>query len=298
MYKMTSDFDEYSCLNYQNQPNQNSDGFIEFLLQNTNMNTPEPDEDKAWLRFHDKLNTPQKPSNSWLKIAASITVVFAVSILLYLNISTIEQLSVVSTAQKINVTFPDGSLGVLNAHSSFSFPEKFGDERRVSFQGEAYFDIRKSEKPFIIDMNDVEVEVLGTAFNLVLNENNVALYVDRGMVAFSSNGIKTKVKAGLEAIFERKNNEVTIKKKPSANIMSWRNGHFKFDKTPLKDALLDLGEYYKIDFKLANGRLNACRVSATFQDKPFNEVMELIEAILNVKVDLRNKTVNISGQGC
>lgn len=294
---MANDFERYNHLNYQNQDANGSDDFVDFLYQNSDVEAPEVDVDAAWGKFNGRIMKSSQSFN-WMKIAASVAIIFAVSISVYLFNATPEQILVASTDQKINVTFPDGSVGVLNEQSSFSFPEEFGDERRVSFEGEAYFDIKKSQKPFIIDVNGVEVKVLGTAFNLISGDENVSLYVDRGLVAFAKDGKETKVKAGLEAIFDKKTNEVEIRETPSTNIMSWRNGYFKFDDTPLKDALADLSDYYDVQFKLANNKLNACRISATFEDKSLAEVLELLESILNVETSKKDKIVKISGQGC
>jgi transmembrane sensor len=256
------------------------------------------DENQAWDQLTQKLDTSKKSTFNWLKIAASVVIVLSVSIALYISNAPIKELEVATTDERINVTFPDGSLGVLNEYSSFSFPEEFGDDRRVSFSGEAYFDIIKSNKPFIIDANGVEVKVLGTAFNLITDENNVSLYVDRGLVAFSKDGVDTKVKAGLEAIFNKKTNKVTIKEIPNANIMSWRNGYFKFDDTPLNEALADLSEYYDVEFKLTNNKLSSCRISVVINQKSLSEAVDLIESILAVKAEIKNHTVKISGKGC
>ena len=207
-------------------------------------------------------------------------------------------MQVASANEKVSVTFPDGSTGILNAQSQFTYPEKFASERNVSFSGEAYFDIQKSKKPFIINTNGVDVKVLGTAFNLITSKNEVKLYVDRGLVAFSKDGKETKVSAGTEAIFDRNTNEVTIKESPSTNIMSWRNGTFKFDNTPLGDVIQDLEEFYQVDFKFANENLKKCRVTASIEGKTIQEVLSMMESILEVNTKLKNSTVKISGKGC
>lgn len=294
---MAKDFEKYNHLNYKDQDVDATDQFIDFLYQNSEIEAPDVDIDAAWNSLSGQINN-KKSGFNWMKIAASVSLVVAVSIALYITNFSPEQIFVASADQKVNVTFPDGSIGVLNENSSFTYLEKFGDERRVSFEGEAYFDIKKSQKPFVIDVNGVEVKVLGTAFNLVSKEESVTLFVDRGLVAFAKDGNETKVKAGLEAVFNKKTNEVTISETPSENIMSWRNGFFKFDDTPLSDALVDLGEYYDVDFKLGNDKLSTCRISATFENKSLGEVLELIESILNVRTNLKDQTVKISGRGC
>ncbi|MEM8938108.1 MAG: FecR domain-containing protein [Bacteroidota bacterium] len=234
----------------------------------------------------------------WFKVAAGITIFLSFALVVYLTQFHTQQLQVISQNEKIVITFPDGSTGVLNENSQFQYPEKFGEERKVNFYGEAYFDVKKSEKPFVINANGVDIKVLGTAFNLHTTDQKVILFVERGLVAFSKNGNETKVAAGQEAIYDKISNKVEIKEKLTPNIMSWRNGKFKFKNTPLNEVLNDLEKYYKIDFRLSNNNLKNCRISASFNKKSVSEILDLLEDILDVDTKLKDKTVKISGKGC
>jgi len=294
---MSKDLTQYNHLVYGDGKVEVSDNFVEFFIRNSEPEVPEVDEEKVWGKLKSSIDPPKK-NLFWLKIAASITLLAGIGYLvLYLNTFP-DYKFISSNDQRLTVKFPDGSKGVLNKSSSFSFPEKFGRERRVSFSGEAYFDVKKSEKPFIIEANGVEIKVLGTAFNLITNETEISLYVDRGLVAFSKNGIDTKIEAGFEAVFDKSTNEVIINEIPTANIMSWRSGLFEFDDTPLKKAIKDLSEYYEIDFQLSVSKLSSCRISATIDQKSLGEVLSLLEKILDVKVEKKDKSVIINGKGC
>lgn len=294
---MAKDLEVYNHLNYQEQPSETKDEFVEFLFQHTELDAPEIDENKAWDRLNQKIHNPNK-GFAWMKIAAAVAILAILSISVYLYNPAPNQVYVSSADEKVNVVFPDGSMGILNKNSSFTYPEEFGDQRNVSFKGEAYFDIKKSTKPFIIDVNGVDVKVLGTAFNLITTESQVTLYVDRGLVAFEKEGQQTQVPAGNEAIFDRKSASVTFNERPSENIMSWRNGVFNFDKTPLSTALDQLGEYYNVEFELSNEKLQNCRLTVTFNKQPLSVVLKTIGTALDVKTSRKNNTVKISGKGC
>jgi ferric-dicitrate binding protein FerR (iron transport regulator) len=69
---------------------------------------------------------------------------------------------------KTRTLLPDGSTVFLNAGSSIVYDPNFsGNTREVTLQGEAYFDIVKQpEKPFIVHAGDINIRVLGTAFNV------------------------------------------------------------------------------------------------------------------------------------
>lgn len=298
---MSEELKRYNHLNYSEKSSQETanDDFLDFLYANSEVSIPEVDESRAWDTLSLKISARKDSQRSYfLKIAASVAILLSVTLAVLLINDDTGQVNAMSSNEVVFVTFPDGSKGVLNSESQFTYPEKFGLERRVSFTGEAYFDIVKSKKPFIIEANGVEVKVLGTAFNLVTTEDNVKLYVDRGLVAFSKDGVETKVSAGKEAIFDKSTNNVLIKEIPAGNIMSWRNGEFKFQNAPLKDVLEDLGTYYKVEFKLSKEDLQHCRVSASFDDKSLSEVLSLIETILDVNTKIKGSIVKISGKGC
>ena len=55
----------------------------------------------------------------------------------------------------------------------FRYPTAFnGKDRKVELTGEGYFEVAKNkEKPFHVQVGSVEVEVLGTHFNIMAYED-------------------------------------------------------------------------------------------------------------------------------
>lgn len=290
--------ERYNHLHYEKGSSTEEQEFVDFLYENTAGDAPDIDIDAAWKIMSAKVTKEKTNSYGWLKVAASIAIVLSIAFSVWKINTNTEQLYISTADQKIEVTFPDGSKGVLNEQSSFTFLEEFGDERRVAFAGEAYFDIKKSTKPFIIEIEGVEVKVLGTAFNLNATDTSVELFVERGLVAFVKDGIETKVKAGSEAIFYKEDATVKFSETPQANVMSWRSGTFYFDKTPLSEALSQLEEFYDVSFKLSNDTIANCKITATFDQRSLKEVIKSIETLLSVKINKVGNTVKISGKGC
>ncbi len=297
MIEMPNELERYNHLRYQDSSSE-KDGFIDFLYENTESVAPEVNVDEAWLSLQNKIEAGKTKSNSWLRIAASITILVGLSIFVWKLATTPDQVNIASLDEKINVTFPDGSNGVLNTNSSFSFLEKFGDERLVSFEGEAYFDIKKSDKPFIIEMGEVQVRVLGTAFNLVTSNKDVELIVERGLVAFEKNGEQTKVAAGLKAVFLKSDNSVVITENPSTNVATWIDGLLEFNDTPFANVILDLESHFDVSFDVENENINSCKITVTFNKSSLSEVMETLESMLGVEMEEKEGKIVISGQGC
>src|ERR1700722_12039507 len=68
----------------------------------------------------------------------------------------------------ISLTLSDGTQVWLNAESSLKYPVAFtGNERKVEITGEAYFEVAHNKSmPFIVKKDAMEVQVLGTHFNI------------------------------------------------------------------------------------------------------------------------------------
>lgn len=74
----------------------------------------------------------------------------------------------VPAGQRVNLTLPDGTNVWLNACSEMKYPAAFtGDKREITLNGEAYFEVtHNANKPFIVQTNKCNIEVLGTKFNV------------------------------------------------------------------------------------------------------------------------------------
>src|SRR5690606_15777064 len=86
--------------------------------------------------------------------------------------------------RKINL--PDGSLVVLNANSELKYESNWQQApmREVWLQGEAFFEVVKTteEKQFIVHTGSLDVEVLGTQFNVHNRHQKVQVVLSSGKV--------------------------------------------------------------------------------------------------------------------
>ncbi len=71
--------------------------------------------------------------------------------------------------KRFKLQLSDGTVVSLNSGTTLKYPEQFGlnGKRNVYLTGEAFFEVAKDKThPFIVHANKVEVEVLGTKFNV------------------------------------------------------------------------------------------------------------------------------------
>jgi transmembrane sensor len=109
----------------------------------------------------------------WAGAAAVVAVTLTWTVMNHLSVGkhithASQQEIVAQKGSKTRTLLPDGSTVWLNAGSKLIYPANFnGPLREVTLEGEAYFDVVKlTGKPFIVHAADINIKVLGTAFNV------------------------------------------------------------------------------------------------------------------------------------
>lgn len=166
--------------------------------------------------------------------------------------------------RQFHLTLPDGTGVWLNAASSIRYPVAFdARERKVEVTGEVYFEVMKNKQhPFIVNVNNrMEVEVLGTDFNINAydNESAIAATLLSGSIKVIKSDVADQLvlKPGQQALM---NNAATaqhgIQLVPDADIekvTAWRKGLFNFRDIPFDEAMRQLQRWYDIEVVYENG---------------------------------------------
>ena len=149
---------------------------------------------------------------------------------------------------RARVQFADGSVVRLNSHSRMVFPLSFGKERDVQVTGEALFDVSRDEgRPFVVELDDVRVQVLGTRF-LVSGYDN-----DPCRVALVSGSVNVSLGETRQSVTLSPNQMYTLDDNGKINVedvtdwgglLDWAEGVYRADGTSMEDILSYLGRYY------------------------------------------------------
>jgi transmembrane sensor len=145
---------------------------------------------------------------------------------------------------------PDGTHVWLNASSSIKYPTAFtGKKRDVEISGEAYFKIAKNPgQPFIVTVNGMEVQALGTQFNInsYNDEASVSTTLVEGSVKVTSDNVGVILEPGQQS--QLKNGRLRlIKNANTEEITSWKEGWFHFESVDLKTILRQFSRWYDVD---------------------------------------------------
>ena len=216
--------------------------------------------------------------------AAAAVVLLCLSVwtaYLYMQPATIQTVSTLAETRTVHL--PDGTSVTLNHYSSLSYPERFkSDDREVELSGEAYFEVSKDSKhPFIVQTETIDVQVLGTHFNVDAYPDNpdVKTTLLTGSVAVSNknNSVRMVLKPNEVAIYNKVEQKLTRKVVENAgDEISWRHGEFIFDDLPLQEIARELSNSFGTTIHIADSTLQNYRITARFRNG------EDLDAILSV----------------
>ena len=196
-----------------------------------------------------------------IKIAAVVAITLGGSYFYYQSSLEKELMAMqtitVPAGQRINITLVDGTNVWLNARTSLSYPVKFGkNNRQVVLDGEAYFDVTKDKsKPFIVQTDNYNVEVLGTQFD-------VNAYSETGEFETTLMSGSVKVASASDStqkITLKPNNKVFLQDGKlhvtavdDYNPYRWKEGLICFKNETFTSIMKDFEKYYGLTIQVKN----------------------------------------------
>ena len=168
----------------------------------------------------------------------------------------------------------DGTLVNLNSGSKLIFPTVFtGKNRKVELIGEAFFEVTPNHaKPFIVKTSEVNVKVLGTAFDLQAypGTNKISATLVHGKIVLERElaGISkqlAELKPSDRAVFKTDEKVINISVEEDLDkFIAWKDGKLVFFNDPIENIAEKLGNWYNVTVKINNDELKRYRFTATF----------------------------------
>lgn len=196
-----------------------------------------------------------------------------------------------------SLTLPDGTKVSLNSESSLIYPEVFkGDSRSVRLSGEAFFEVVKDKtKRFVVSTpHNVQVEVLGTSFNMEAFkwDSIVSTTLISGKVSFITQTGKTNMKPGEKLVYNVQTNQANIYQTSGEAEISWKDGMIIFRKTPFKEALRMLTKRYNVNFVVTTDRYKNDSFTGSFSNHRLEQILD----IFKVSSEIRWRPISEEGK--
>jgi len=195
------------------------------------------------------------------------------------------------------LTLADGTIVLLNAGSSLKYPTTFtGKERKVELKGEAYFEVAKNkEKPFRVALNGMQVEVLGTHFNVMAynDENTIETTLLEGSVKLIKDGSSTTLIPNQQGVLNNGASNFRVRVVNTEDVLAWKNGFFKFDHDNIETIMRKIARWYDVDVSY-KGNLKRQNFGGTVSR--FKDISQLLTTLeltgtIHFKIEGRRITV-------
>lgn len=210
--------------------------------------------------------------------------------------SLVEQLEynrmVVPRGGEYKIILADGSKVWLNSQSELEFPSRFvGNERRVKLLGEAYFEVSKNvDKPFVVEVQDKEIQVLGTSFNVSDYTGKFVTTLVTGKVQIHIGHRNYVLEPSMQ--IQVVEDEVLVNKVDVKEFTAWKDGLFIFKKQRLREVMDILSRWYDVDVFYQNSDLQDLHFTGTIQrHSEITDVLKFLEKTDMVKFNLKGKNL-------
>lgn len=199
------------------------------------------------------------------------------------------------------VKLPDGSLVWLNAASAISYPVSFAGlkHRKVELSGEAYFEVAKDQQhPFVVTTKQLEVNVLGTHFNVESYDDDSAIKTTllEGSVNValgSADRLSQTLKPGQQAVYT--GSRLAVVPVETADVMAWKNGKIFFDNESLEHIMRKVSRWYDVDVIYHGDVKQRTFQGVLSRTKNLSSILDFFKRAGNLNYTIKGKTVIIDG---
>lgn len=269
--------------------------------------------------FERSSDTRQKQrfrSFSSYKVAAGLVSILVISGLVF-RLFFEDKYFIYSTAygETKLITLPDGSNVTLNANSTIKYAYNYDESserndtpREVFLNGEGFFNVKKKASPattgvrFIVHANHVDVEVLGTSFNVNTRRGKTMIVLNSGTVrlGIGESGNRTKemmmMRPGELVEIDDTGKEFVKRTVDVNSYCSWRYNKLVFDSTPVKDILNLMEDNFGYELVLQDKTLENRLYTDTTPADDLDLLLSKLSIVYNLKVTRTDKQIVIEAK--
>lgn len=257
-------------------------------------------EEKIEASYQKMLRTAgrQPPVVKWHQrrywsVAATVTLLLAAAIIGYFMLGDTEEpvLAEYRTGygEQQTVELPDGSTVQLNAHSRLTLDERWDTNarREVWLEGEAYFSVEKkptTKAKFIVRTPGLDVEVLGTQFNVNTQEEITQVALDEGHVKLlmvSEDSIHAvTMRPGEVASYTKLTHQISKQRMDTQPYSTWKDGYLTYQEATLSEVLDDVQATYGYTVVVQDSLLMDETITGALSAQDLDTLLVVLEDII------------------
>lgn len=262
-------------------------------------------------------------SKYYLAAAASVIVLLMAGYFIFFQEKTITPAVLVHNSSSISsgeeprktVVLEDGSVVTLRKNSTITLSNHFSkSNRELNLSGEAFFDVtHNASLPFIVHTEDVNIEVLGTVFNVsaypgsaqtetslfrgkvsvsskVNPQNRIILTPNKKLVLLRSANVPDAQPANALKVVPLTADPVNHK----AKEIEWLRNRLKIEDEPLSSIAEKLQQWYGIHIVFKDEEVKKYRYSGTFETETVLKALEALQLSYPFSFQVENENIVIS----
>lgn len=198
------------------------------------------------------------------------------------------------------ITLPDSSKVILNANSLLVYYTDWDSRviREVWVEGEAFFEVRHldTHQPFkVYPTSGVEVEVLGTQFNVYHRNKQTRVLLSEGNVTmnFTDSPKKSKILMTPGDLVEYDQQKIQKKRVNPVSYVSWTKKALQLESTSLLEMVRMAEENYGIKIQIGPNVDLSQSASGSMPLSDGDSFMKLTAKIFHIQVEYRDSTYYI-----
>ncbi len=207
----------------------------------------------------------------------------------------------VPKGQVNQVFLADGTRIWINSESRLIAPSTFASkERVVKLSGEAFFEVAKDYKrPFRVEVNGQQIEVLGTSFNVRAYENSgeIETTLETGQIKLSAAGQTTLLLPGEQSLFDKTSKQLKINRVDPRTISAWKNGRYEFQNENLPEVFKVVERWYDVEIDANDDSFRDMHFSGVIKrNKDVGHFLDLLNHTIPIQYKIDGDKIKISSK--
>lgn len=199
---------------------------------------------------------------------------------------------------EFRVVLSDGTEVWLNSDSELRYPVNFSDmERKVYLKGEGYFQVKRdTNRPFLVMAEEMEVEVLGTCFNVNTYRDNGYLTATLvcGQVKVRDTISRTCVLLSPDQEAVLLGDHIQVNSVEASEVVAWVNGQFLYTKMPLEQIARQMERWFNVQISFQDNELRSLLFTGGMKRYyTLKSFCSLIEETADVRFDIDGRQVTV-----
>jgi ferric-dicitrate binding protein FerR (iron transport regulator) len=204
----------------------------------------------------------------------------------------------VPKGERSTVVLPDGSTVQLNSDSHLKFMSSFSSsEREVKLEGEGFFNVTHDKsRPFVVETPVLQVEVLGTMFNVSSypNDSIVTTFLQTGKVKINSNKSDATYLSPNEVFTYNKTTHESSKSNiQDQRFIDWTKGILTIKEETIGELSRKLERRFNIQIEFGDNEVKDHMYTGSIKDEDLNTLLEALTFASSIQYKRNGDTITL-----